>query len=163
MTRALWIPCLMLGASVAMAAGPNAAGAADTVKGTAEARRVVTTAAAPAAIGPYSQAVTLPGFVFCAGQIPIVPASGKMAEADIKVQTRQVLENLRAVLEAAGSSLSKVVKTTVFLADMGDFAAMNEVYAQYFPSGPPARSTVQVARLPRDARVEIEAIAQGPR
>ncbi len=160
MTRARWIPALLV---VITAAAAGGTGTQDTLPGAPGGRRVVATAAAPAAIGPYSQAVALPGLVFCSGQIPIVPSSGAMAEADIKVQTRQVLENLRAVLEAAGSSLPKVVKTTVFLADMGDFAAMNEVYAQYFPSGPPARSTVQVAKLPRDARVEIEAIALGPR
>ncbi|HEX9078714.1 MAG TPA: RidA family protein [Desulfuromonadaceae bacterium] len=157
------VPALFLGLTVVLAAGRGSAGIQDTMKEAPGGRRVVTTAAAPAAIGPYSQAVALPGLIFCSGQIPLVPSSGKIAEGDIKVQTRQVLENLRAVLEAAGSSLPKVVKTTVFLADMADFAAMNEVYAQYFPAGPPARSTVQVARLPREARIEIEAIALGPR
>jgi 2-iminobutanoate/2-iminopropanoate deaminase len=96
--------------------------------------------------------------VFCSGQIPLTP-DGALIEGDVAAQTRQVLTNLQAVLTAAGSSLDQVVKTTVFLADMGDFAAMNAVYAEFFPANPPARSTVQVARLPRDARVEIEAIA----
>ena len=121
-------------------------------------RTVVATADAPQAIGPYSQAIALDNLVFCSGQIPLTPA-GTVVEGDIAAQTRQVLENLRAVLAAAGSSLGQVLKTTVFLADMGEFAAMNEVYAQFFTGEPPARSTVQVARLPRDVRVEIEAIA----
>ncbi|MFO7167249.1 MAG: RidA family protein [Chloroflexota bacterium] len=120
-------------------------------------RTIVSTTEAPQAIGPYSQAVIAGDIVFCSGQIPLTP-DGKLVEGDIKAQTRQVLTNLRSVLEAAGSSLEKVVKTTVFLADMGEFAAMNEVYAEFFPSAPPARSTVQVARLPRDVRVEIEAV-----
>jgi len=125
---------------------------------------VVSTAAAPSAIGPYSQAIrTVEGFVFASGQIPMDPATGALVGGGIKEQTDRVLKNVRAVLEAAGSNLQRVVKTTVFLADMNDFAAMNEVYASYFPSDPPARSTVQVARLPRDARVEIEVIALAPR
>ena len=122
------------------------------------ARNVITTAHAPQAIGPYSQAITVDKLVFCSGQIPLTP-DGAVAEGDIALQTRQVLTNLRAVLEAAGSSLGQVVKTTVFLADMGEFAAMNAVYAEFFVSEPPARSTVQVARLPRDVRVEIEVVA----
>ena len=122
------------------------------------ARSVVATADAPQAIGPYSQAITLDKLVFCSGQIPLTPA-GAMAEGDISVQTRQVLANLKALLAASGSSLEHVLKTTVFLVDMGDFAAMNAVYAEFFTSAPPARSTVQVSRLPRDVRVEIEAIA----
>ncbi|MBK9944581.1 MAG: RidA family protein [Kouleothrix sp.] len=122
------------------------------------ARNVVATADAPQAIGPYSQAITLDTLVFCSGQIPLTPA-GTLAEGDIAVQTRQVLTNLTAVLEAAGSSLGQVLKTTVFLADMNEFAAMNAVYGEFFSANPPARSTVQVARLPRDVRVEIEAIA----
>jgi 2-iminobutanoate/2-iminopropanoate deaminase len=122
------------------------------------ARNVVATADAPQAIGPYSQAITLDTLVFCSGQIPLTPA-GALAEGDIAVQTRQVLTNLTAVLEAAGSSLGQVLKTTVFLADMNEFAAMNAVYGEFFSANPPARSTVQVARLPRDVRVEIEAIA----
>lgn len=121
-------------------------------------RSVVSTADAPQAIGPYSQAITLDTLVFCSGQIPLTPA-GTLAEGDIAVQTRQVLTNLTAVLEAAGSSLGQVLKTTVFLADMNEFAAMNAVYGEFFSANPPARSTVQVARLPRDVRVEIEAIA----
>ena len=121
-------------------------------------RAVVQTPDAPQAIGPYSQAITAGNLVFCSGQIPLTP-DGALIEGDVAAQTRQVLTNLQAVLTAAGSSLDQVVKTTVFLADMGDFAAMNAVYAEFFPANPPARSTVQVARLPRDARVEIEAIA----
>jgi 2-iminobutanoate/2-iminopropanoate deaminase len=122
------------------------------------ARSVISTADAPQAIGPYSQAITLDNLVFCSGQIPLTPA-GALVEGDISEQTRQVLVNLGGLLAAAGSSLERVVKTTVFLADMNDFAAMNAVYAEFFTSEPPARSTVQVARLPRDVRVEIEAIA----
>ena len=122
------------------------------------ARNVVATADAPQAIGPYSQAITLDTLVFCSGQIPLTPA-GTLAEGDIAVQTRQVLTNLTAVLEAAGSSLGQVLKTTVFLADMNEFAAMNAVYGEFFSANPPARSTVQVARLPKDAKVEIEVVA----
>jgi 2-iminobutanoate/2-iminopropanoate deaminase len=122
------------------------------------ARNVIATADAPQAIGPYSQAITFDNLVFCSGQIPLTPA-GTLAEGDISVQTRQVLTNLKGLLAASGSSLEQVLKTTVFLADMNEFAAMNAVYAEFFPSAPPARSTVQVARLPRDVRVEIEAIA----
>jgi 2-iminobutanoate/2-iminopropanoate deaminase len=121
-------------------------------------RKVVSTADAPQAIGPYSQAITLGDLVFCSGQIPLTP-QGTVVEGDITLQTRQVLINLRHLLAASGSSLERVVKTTVFLADMHEFRAMNEVYAEFFSSAPPARSTVQVARLPRDVRVEIEAIA----
>ncbi len=121
--------------------------------------RRIETKAAPAAIGPYSQALVHRGLVFTAGQIPLDPESGNMVEGDVGRQTARVLENLGAVLEAAGASLQSVVKTTVFLQDLGDFAAMNEVYARYFGEHRPARSTVQAARLPRDARVEIEAIA----
>lgn len=121
-------------------------------------RSVVQTSDAPPAIGPYSQAITASDFVFCSGQIPLTP-DGTLIEGDVAAQTRQVLRNLQAVLAAAGSSLDQVIKTTVFLADMRDFAAMNAVYAEFFPVHPPARSTVQVARLPRDARVEIEAVA----
>jgi 2-iminobutanoate/2-iminopropanoate deaminase len=121
-------------------------------------RSVVSTADAPQAIGPYSQAITLDNLVFCSGQIPLTP-EGTLVQDDIALQTRQVLTNLKGVLEASGSSLARVVKTTVFLADMGDFAAMNQVYSEFFASEPPARSTIQVARLPRDVRVEIEAIA----
>jgi 2-iminobutanoate/2-iminopropanoate deaminase len=121
-------------------------------------RSIITTADAPQAIGPYSQAVIAGELVFCSGQIPLTPA-GDMVEGDTAAQTRQVLSNLQGLLAAAGSSLERVVKTTVFLADMNDFAAMNQVYAEFFTADPPARSTVQVARLPRDVRVEIEAVA----
>jgi 2-iminobutanoate/2-iminopropanoate deaminase len=121
-------------------------------------RNVVSTAAAPQAIGPYSQAITIDNLVFCSGQIPLKP-DGTLVEGDIAAQARQVLINLKAVLEAAGSSLERVLKTTVFVADLGEFAAMNAIYSEFFTANPPARSTVQVARLPRDVRVEIEAIA----
>jgi 2-iminobutanoate/2-iminopropanoate deaminase len=122
-------------------------------------RSIIATDSAPKAIGPYSQAVTLGDLVFCSGQIPLDPASGEVVAEDITAQTRQVLTNLSSLLQASGSALDKVLKTTVFLADMGEFAAMNAVYAEFFPADPPARSTVQVARLPRDVRVEIEAVA----
>jgi 2-iminobutanoate/2-iminopropanoate deaminase len=122
-------------------------------------REIVATEAAPQAIGPYSQAIQVGNFVFTSGQIPIDPQTGAFVEGGIAEQTEQVLRNLAEVLRAAGTSLEAVVKTTVFLADMNDFAAMNEVYARYFSNEPPARSTVQAARLPRDARVEIDAIA----
>jgi 2-iminobutanoate/2-iminopropanoate deaminase len=122
-------------------------------------REIVATEAAPQAIGPYSQAVSLGDFVFTSGQIPIDPETGVFVEGGIEEQTEQVLRNLAEVLRAAGTSLEEVVKTTVFLADMNDFAAMNEVYGRYFSNEPPARSTVQAARLPRDARVEIDVIA----
>ena len=114
---------------------------------------------APQAIGPYSQAVKVNGLVFCSGQIPLDPVTMQIIEGDIKAQTKRVVENLSAVLEAAGSSLAKVIKTTVFLLDMNDFVAMNEVYATFFSANRPARSTVQVSRLPRDVRVEIEVVA----
>jgi 2-iminobutanoate/2-iminopropanoate deaminase len=116
---------------------------------------------APQAIGPYSQAVKTQGWIFCSGQIPLDPVSMELIAGDIRAQTERVLLNLQAVLEAAGSSLQKVVRTTVYLADMADFAAMNEVYAKFFGESRPARSTVQAARLPRDARIEIDAIAMG--
>jgi 2-iminobutanoate/2-iminopropanoate deaminase len=122
-------------------------------------RRIIHTENAPKAIGPYSQAIRSGEFIFCAGQIPLDPATMKLVEGDITVQTRRVLTNLGNVLEAAGSSLSRVVKTTVFLADFNDFAAMNAVYAEFFGEQPPARSTIQAARLPAGALVEIEAIA----
>jgi 2-iminobutanoate/2-iminopropanoate deaminase len=120
---------------------------------------IVETQAAPKAIGPYSQAVKAGGFVFCSGQIALDPATGEMVAGSVAEQTRRVLQNLQAVLQAAGSSLDRVVKTTVFLQDFADFAAMNAVYAGYFPQAPPARATVQVARLPKDALVEIEVVA----
>jgi 2-iminobutanoate/2-iminopropanoate deaminase len=122
-------------------------------------REIVATEAAPQAIGPYSQAIRIGEFVFTSGQIPLDPKTGAFVEGGIAEQTEQVLRNLAEVLQAAGTSLEAVVKTTVFLADMDDFAAMNEVYGRYFSNEPPARSTVQAARLPRDARVEIDAIA----
>jgi 2-iminobutanoate/2-iminopropanoate deaminase len=122
----------------------------------------VSTAHAPAAIGPYSQAIKAGDLIYTSGQIPLDPVSGQMVEGGIGPQTRQVLENLQAVLQAAGSDLGRVIKTTVFLKNMSDFAAMNEVYAAYLaPEGvvAPARSTVEVARLPKDALVEIEVVA----
>lgn len=122
-------------------------------------KEIVSTEKAPGAIGPYSQAIKANGMVFCSGQIPIDPATGEFVSNEVAEQTEQVFKNLIAVLEAAGTSLDNVVKTTVFLADMGDFAVMNEVYARYFSETKPARATVQAARLPRDARVEIECIA----
>jgi 2-iminobutanoate/2-iminopropanoate deaminase len=127
-------------------------------------RSIVRTAHAPAAIGPYSQAVVVPigdgkRMVFCSGQIALDPATGVIIPGDVVAQTRQVLENLGAVLAAAGASYAHVVRTTIFLASMDDFAAVNAVYGERFPTEPPARSTVEAARLPRDARVEIDAIA----
>jgi len=119
----------------------------------------VSTENAPGAIGPYSQAVKTGNLVFCSGQIPIDPATNEFVSDDVAEQTKQVLKNLSAVLNAAGTELNKVVKTTVFLADMNDFAAMNEIYAKFFDNNKPARATVQAARLPRDAKVEIECIA----
>jgi 2-iminobutanoate/2-iminopropanoate deaminase len=121
--------------------------------------QTVQTSNAPAAIGPYSQAVVANGFVFTAGQVPFDPQSMQLVQGDIAAQTEQVMKNLQAILQQAGADLSSVVKTTVFLQDMNDFAAMNEVYARYFGDHKPARSTVQVARLPRDAQVEIEVVA----
>jgi len=123
-------------------------------------KTVISTAAAPAAIGPYSQAIRTGNLVFVSGQIPLDPATGQLLGGDIRAQTRQVLKNLAAILEAAGSGLARVVKTTVYLRDLGEFAAMNEVYAEFFSEQPPARATVQVARLPRDAAVEIELVAE---
>lgn len=122
-------------------------------------KQVISTEKAPSAIGPYSQAIRIGNLVFCSGQIPIDPETGEFVSGGIKEQTEQVLKNLTAVLESAGATLQNVVKTTVFLADMNDFAAMNEVYAKFFSDNKPARSTVQAARLPRDAKVEIECIA----
>jgi 2-iminobutanoate/2-iminopropanoate deaminase len=122
-------------------------------------KEIIQTEHAPHAIGPYSQAVKANGLVFASGQIPTNPQTGQFVTGGIAEQTEQVLKNLAAVLEAAGSGLDQVVKTTVFLIDMQDFAAMNEVYGKFFKKDPPARATVEAARLPRDARVEIEAIA----
>ena len=119
----------------------------------------VQTDQAPAAIGPYSQAIVANGFVFTAGQIPLDPATMQLVEGDIAAQTEQVMKNLQAILQAAGADLSTVVKTTVFVRDMNDFAAMNDVYGRWFGDHAPARSTVQAARLPRDVAVEIEAVA----
>ena len=121
--------------------------------------KVVQTSAAPAAIGPYSQAMISGNYVFTSGQLPLSPESGQMAGSSISEQTEQVMKNLKALLEAAGSSIGKVIKTTCFLADMNDFAAFNEVYAKYF-TGKPARSTVAVKQLPRSALVEVEAVAE---
>jgi 2-iminobutanoate/2-iminopropanoate deaminase len=120
---------------------------------------IISTENAPGAIGPYSQAVKTGNMVFCSGQIPIDVSTGEFVSNDVAEQTRQVLKNLKAVLNATGAGLNHVVKTTVFLADMNDFTAMNEVYAEFFNDNKPARATVQAARLPRDARVEIDCIA----
>ena len=122
-------------------------------------RDVISTDRGPRAIGPYSQAIRANDFLFLSGQVSLDPATQQLVPGDIAAQTTRVLENLKGILEAAGSSLDRVVKTTVYLKDMNDFAAMNEVYARYFPSAPPARATVEVARLPKDARVEIDLIA----
>lgn len=121
-------------------------------------RKLVTTPHAPQAVGPYAQGMVAGGFVFCSGQLPLQPETGALPQA-VEDQVRQSLDNLMAVLVAAGASASSILKTTVFLKDMNDFATMNAIYAGYFPSGAPARTTVEVARLPRDAKVEIEAIA----
>jgi 2-iminobutanoate/2-iminopropanoate deaminase len=122
-------------------------------------KEVVSTGRGPKPIGPYSRAIKANGFVFVSGQIALDPQSGELVSGDIRQQTQQVLENVKAILEAAGVSFHHVVKSTVFLKNMNDFAAMNEVYARYFASAPPARSAVEVARLPKDALVEIEIIA----
>ncbi len=122
-------------------------------------RTVIATDKAPAAVGPYSQAIRVGELVFTAGQIALDPATGKVIEGDVQAQTRRVLQNLQAVLEAAGTSLANVVKTTVFLRDMADFKAMNAIYTEFFPQNPPARSAVQAAALPLYVAVEIEAIA----
>jgi 2-iminobutanoate/2-iminopropanoate deaminase len=121
-------------------------------------KEIISTEKGPKAIGPYSQAVKASGFVFTAGQVPFDPATGQLIEGDVARQTVRVLENLKAIVEAAGSSLDRAVKATVYLKDMNDFAAMNEVYARYFPANPPARSTVEAARLPRNVRIEIDLI-----
>ena len=122
-------------------------------------REAVSTKNAPAAIGPYSQGIKAGGFVYVSGQIPMSPETQEMVTGDIKAQAEQVMENVGAILEAAGSSYDKVVKTTIFLTDMGDFAAVNEVYGKYFSENPPARATIAVAQLPRSAAVEVEAVA----
>lgn len=125
-------------------------------------REIISTPHAPAAVGPYSQAVKIGQFVFTAGQIPLVPGTGKLVEGSIQAQTHQVMKNLTAVLETAGTTLDNVIKTTIFMADLADFAAVNEVYGSYFTGAPPARSTVQVAGLPLGAAVEIEIVATIP-
>lgn len=122
-------------------------------------RRIVSTPDAPAAIGPYSQAIAHGGLVYCSGQVALDPATKELVPGGVEAQTRQVLKNLGNVLAAAGSSFERVLKTTVYLKDMGDFAAMNAVYGEHFKSAPPARATVEVARLPKDARVEIDCVA----
>jgi 2-iminobutanoate/2-iminopropanoate deaminase len=122
-------------------------------------KEVISTPNGPMAIGPYSQAIRANGFVFVSGQIPLDAATGLLIEGDVAQQTARVLDNLKAILEAAGSSLHHAVKASVYLKDMAEFAAMNEVYARYFPQNPPARATVEVARLPRDVRVEIDIVA----
>ena len=122
-------------------------------------KQIISTEKAPKAIGPYSQAVIHDGLAYLSGQIPLDPATGTLVPGDVAAQTERVLENVKAVLEAAGASLDSVLKTTVFLKDMGDFPKMNEVYGRYFAENPPARSTVQAAKLPRDVMVEIDAIA----
>jgi len=122
-------------------------------------KRTISTDQAPKPIGPYSQAVSFNDMFFLSGQIPLDPATNQLIEGDIAVQTERVMNNLKAVLEAAGASLESVVKTTVFLADMGEFTQMNEVYGRFFPHQPPARSTVQAARLPRDVKIEVDCIA----
>lgn len=124
-------------------------------------KQVIQTENAPKAIGPYSQAIRIGDLVYTAGQVALSPTTGELVGSDIETQTRQVLENLKAVLEASGSSFDNVVKTTVFLASMGDFAKMNAIYSEYFTGKPPARSTVQVAGLPKNALVEIECVATG--
>jgi 2-iminobutanoate/2-iminopropanoate deaminase len=125
-------------------------------------KTVISTAEAPTAVGPYSQAIAAGGLVFCSGQIPLEPSSGVLIEGDISSQTKRVLENLAAVLRAHGLTMEHVVKTTVFMTDLANFGEMNTVYAQWFPNAPPARSTIQVAALPKGANVEIEAIACKP-
>lgn len=120
---------------------------------------VITTKSAPAAIGPYSQAIKIGNLIFVSGQIPIIPATGEIVQGDIKIQTRQVLENINNILTAAHSSLDKVVKTTVFMKDLNHYAEINDVYKEYFRHAPPARAAVQAAKLPKDAEIEIEAIA----
>jgi 2-iminobutanoate/2-iminopropanoate deaminase len=122
-------------------------------------RKIVSTTQAPAAIGPYSQAIIAGDYVFTSGQIPFVPSTGQLVSQDIKEQTRQCLENIKGVLAAAGTSLDKCIKCTIFIKDMNQFGQINEVYGSYFPSDPPARSCVEVARLPKDVGIEIEAIA----
>lgn len=125
-------------------------------------KEIIFTEKAPKPVGPYSQAVKAGGFLFIAGQIPINPETGALVEGDIRAQTRQVLENVKAIVEAAGGSLNDVVKVTVYLRDMGDFGAMNEVYSEYFSDSKPARAAVEVSNLPKGAAIEVEAIAYIP-
>jgi 2-iminobutanoate/2-iminopropanoate deaminase len=122
-------------------------------------KKIIKTADAPQAIGPYSQAVEAGGFVFVSGQVPIDPQSGNVVQADIKAQVRQVMENAKAILSAAGSDMSRVVKSTIYLKNMSDFAEVNGVYGGYFPSNPPARATVEVSRLPKEVAVEMDFVA----
>jgi 2-iminobutanoate/2-iminopropanoate deaminase len=122
-------------------------------------KKIISTTDAPAAVGPYSQAIRAGNFVFCSGQIPLDPKSGKIVEGDISVQTRRVMDNITAVLRAEGLTFENIVKATIFLTDLGDFQTVNELYGSYFKSDPPARSTVQVPALPKGANVEIEVIA----
>lgn len=122
-------------------------------------KKVISTAEAPQAIGPYSQAIEAGGFVFVSGQIPLIPATGELVEGSVEVQTARVLENLKAILEAAGSSLESVIKTTVYITNMDDFAKVNGIYGQYFQENPPARVCVEVSKLPKGALVEIDVIA----
>ena len=124
-------------------------------------KTLILTPNAPAPIGPYSQGVKVSGtLIFTAGQIPLDPSTGKVVEGDIKAQTRRALQNVKGILEASGASMESVVKTTVFIKDMGEFPAMNEVYGEFFKTNPPARTTVEVSRLPKDVRIEIEAVAE---
>jgi 2-iminobutanoate/2-iminopropanoate deaminase len=125
-------------------------------------KKIISTNEAPGAIGPYSQAVRYGSFLFCSGQIPLDPKSGQIISGDIAAQTRRVLDNIAAVLRAEGLIFDNVVKTTIFLTDLGDFQTVNEVYSSYFKQSPPARSTVQVSALPRGAKIEIDAIASAP-
>ena len=122
-------------------------------------KKIISTSDAPAAVGPYSQAVRVGSTIYCAGQIPLDPKTGQIVSGDIEVQTRRVMENIGAILKSEGLGFDNVVKTTIFLMDLGDFQKMNEIYGSYFKQAPPARSTVQVAGLPKGARIEIEAIA----
>jgi 2-iminobutanoate/2-iminopropanoate deaminase len=122
-------------------------------------KKIIKSGNAPAAIGPYSQGVDAGGFIFISGQIPIDPGTGNVVQVDIKAQTRQVMENARAILSAAGCGMSQVVKATIYLKNMSDFAAVNEVYGGYFPSDPPARATVEVSRLPKDSAIEMDFVA----
>ena len=125
-------------------------------------KKIISTNEAPGTIGPYSQAVRSGGFLFCSGQIPLDPKSGQIVSGDIAAQTRRVMDNIAAVLRTEGLTFDNVVKTTIFLADLGDFQTVNEVYGSYFKQSPPARSTVQVSALPRGAKIEVEAIANAP-